>query len=254
MPKDRQAPLPLNMAARVASEIREEIASAKLKPDEFLPPEHMLMLRFAVSRPTLREALRILQSEGLVKIIRGSRGGAMILAPDPRRIAAYAGVLLQMRNTTIIEVFEARILVEPDALARVAQIGDRAVLSTLSQNVAAQHFLIEDRPAFYRAGRDFREVFLENCGSEALRLIGLMLGYIADRQLSLLSERLPYSVDQEARFLTAVRLKETMLEAMVGRRFDDVRACWVQYLRTYMNDLLKTTPDALRSMEPFPLV
>ena len=244
---------PPSTAQRVAGSLREEIAAGVIVPGEMLPPEHSVMQRFGVSRPTCREALRILQSEGLIEIVRGNKGGARVRAPDPRQLGAYAGVLLQMRNATIIEVYEARRLVEPDALVRVARIGDKAVLSQLAQNIASQRFLLEDRPSFYRAGRDFREIFLEHCGSETLRLIGLMLGYIADRQLSPLSYQLPHPHDERDLFGKAVAFKEALLRAMIAQDYTAVIGSWTGYLTLYVDSLRQMPAHVFVEAGQFPL-
>lgn len=243
----------LSTAERVAHVLRQEIASGQLPLDALLPAEHVLIERFGVSRPTCREALRILQSEGLVTIVRGNRGGARINAPAAERIAAYASVFLQMRQATIMDVFEARRLVEPHALARVALRGDSGVLSQLAQNATAQRFLVEDRPAFYKKAREFREIFLDHCGSEPLRLIGLMLDHIADRHLTLLSIELPHQAGQEDRFRASIDLKAAMIDSMIAKDIDDVKAKWDTYLVEYMEGLRTNTPEELRHGPPFAL-
>jgi len=53
------------------------------------------MIRFGVSRPTLREAIRILESEGLISISRGARGGASVLSPNINTAARHIGFVLQ---------------------------------------------------------------------------------------------------------------------------------------------------------------
>ena len=63
----------------VAAELRRQIVLGKLKQDDQLPSENALMEQFGVSRPTLREAFRILESEGAITVRRGVRGGAVDL-------------------------------------------------------------------------------------------------------------------------------------------------------------------------------
>ncbi|MET0362886.1 MAG: winged helix-turn-helix domain-containing protein, partial [Sphingobium sp.] len=60
----------------MADHLRMEIGTGHIKNADLLPPEPELMARFAVSRPTLREAIRILETEGLVTTSRGGRKGA----------------------------------------------------------------------------------------------------------------------------------------------------------------------------------
>lgn len=242
-----------NIADQIASTLRAEIAAGVWAIGQMLPAEHQLMERFGVSRPSCREALRILQSEGLLEIQRGNRGGARVVPPDPSRIALFAGVFLQMRNATITEVFETRMTIEPAAVRSFARHGSREILSQLAQNAASQRFIIHDRPTFYRRGRDFRELLVRNCGSESLRLLCLVIGEIADMQLSVLSHALPHDPDQESRFLTAIRMKEEMIAHVEAGDGDAAAQSWHGYLRYYLDRLHEITPPETRTMKPFPL-
>jgi DNA-binding GntR family transcriptional regulator len=85
----------------VAVELRRRIVRGELKKGESLPPEPELMRQFHVSRPTLREAFRILESERFITVRRGARGGARIHLPDPTMAAQYAGLLLRVRGATL---------------------------------------------------------------------------------------------------------------------------------------------------------
>jgi GntR family transcriptional regulator, transcriptional repressor for pyruvate dehydrogenase complex len=69
-----------------------------------------------VSRPTLREAFRILGAESLINVRRGARGGARVVAPDIAVAARYAGLLLQVTHTTIADMQAARVLREVVAM------------------------------------------------------------------------------------------------------------------------------------------
>ena len=62
----------------IAQNLRDKIISGELKKGGFLPPESQLMQDYGISRPTLREALRILENEELIEITRGSRSGCLL--------------------------------------------------------------------------------------------------------------------------------------------------------------------------------
>ena len=64
------------------------------------------MQRFGVSRPTLREALRVLEGESLLSIQPAPRGGARIHTPDGDAAARYAGLALQFRGATVADVYD----------------------------------------------------------------------------------------------------------------------------------------------------
>src|SRR5207302_10410087 len=86
-----------------------------------LPSEAVLMAEFAVSRPTLREAYRVLESESLISIRRGARGGARVQLPDGNVAASYAGLVLEYRGATLQDVYDARVLIEAPCAALLAR-------------------------------------------------------------------------------------------------------------------------------------
>jgi DNA-binding FadR family transcriptional regulator len=92
---------------QIADELRSLIVSGELSEGDSLGHEPDLVERFGVSRPSLREALRILEAEGLVTVVRGVRGGVVVHAPDQRMTARTAALVLQARNVPLADVFEA---------------------------------------------------------------------------------------------------------------------------------------------------
>ena len=72
------------------ADLRRQIIRGELAQGDALPTESDLMVRFGVSRPTLREAFRVLESENLIAIRRGARGGARVQPPDREVAARYA--------------------------------------------------------------------------------------------------------------------------------------------------------------------
>ncbi|MGE9809642.1 FadR/GntR family transcriptional regulator [Janibacter sp. G1551] len=110
----------------VAQALRTQIVRGEIAEGDALPSESALMASFGVSRPSLREAFRILESEQLIEVRRGSRGGAMALRPDVTVAARYLALLMQFEGVLLSEVFRARALIEPLALRLLAKEKDRA--------------------------------------------------------------------------------------------------------------------------------
>src|SRR3954469_12195433 len=106
-------PRPREKPQQIADELRGLIISGKLADGDSLGHEPDLVERFGVSRPSLREALRILETEGLITVVRGVHGGVVVHAPDERMTARTAALVLQARNVDLSDVFEARTLLEP---------------------------------------------------------------------------------------------------------------------------------------------
>jgi GntR family transcriptional regulator, transcriptional repressor for pyruvate dehydrogenase complex len=74
-------------AELVAPTLRRMVVDGQLTEGDFLPHETELMAHFGISRPTLREAVRVLESERLVEVRRGSRTGARVRLPGPEIVA-----------------------------------------------------------------------------------------------------------------------------------------------------------------------
>src|SRR5258707_5212277 len=82
-PNPRQLRQP-RLAELVADELRGQITSGALRDEDMLPKFDELLQEFQVSKPSLREALRILETEGLITVRRGNVGGAIVHAPGNR--------------------------------------------------------------------------------------------------------------------------------------------------------------------------
>ena len=124
-------------AALVAGYLRQQIVEANIQEGDDLPSEAVLMKQFDVSRPTLREALRVLESEGLLTVRRGSLGGFRVHAPDPRVAAQFAGRVLQHRGATLADIAQVRLMLEPQCAKLVAQHRTKSDLKRLKKCLEA---------------------------------------------------------------------------------------------------------------------
>ncbi len=101
---------------RVADALRADIVSGAVQPGERLPSEARLAERFAVSRSSVREALRTLASERLIATTRGATGGSTVQRLEPRHVSAMLGAniaaLANAQGCTTEEMDEVRELLE----------------------------------------------------------------------------------------------------------------------------------------------
>jgi DNA-binding FadR family transcriptional regulator len=108
---------------QVADQIRELIVTGELSPGDRLPNEAALSRDFGVSRATVREALRVLAAQGLIRTAKGAAGGSFVTLPTVDSISslvhANVNLLTETRHVTLEELLEARELVEVPA-ARLA--------------------------------------------------------------------------------------------------------------------------------------
>jgi DNA-binding FadR family transcriptional regulator len=105
----------------VAGQLRRLILTGDLADGDQLPPETQLTIQFGVSRPTVREAFRILETEGLISVARGSRNGARVNAPRIETSARYTSFALRAAGATLSETYEAQLAFEPFAARLLAE-------------------------------------------------------------------------------------------------------------------------------------
>ncbi|WP_235489098.1 winged helix-turn-helix domain-containing protein, partial [Frankia sp. AvcI1] len=84
-----------------------QIVRGELHEGDALPPEAVLMEQFGVSRPTLREAFRVLESEALISVRRGAHGGARVHTPNGHVAARYTALVLEHQHTTLADIHTA---------------------------------------------------------------------------------------------------------------------------------------------------
>lgn len=161
----------------IAAHVRREIARGRLRPGDRLPPEDELLARFRVARTTLREALRILESEDLIEIRRGRKGGPFVTTPSLDRVARGFALLLQLAGTTVLDLYEARELIEPQLAARLARSRTQADLDALARVVDATFDVAKagDRRAFAAAATRVHETLVERAGNTTLAHVAMLL-------------------------------------------------------------------------------
>ena len=113
-------------ADMVAERIRELIVTGQLADGERLPSLDGLLAEFGISGPTMREALRMLESEGLITVQRGKVGGAIVHRPSYTDAASTMALVLRSRNTEIADVARSLAVLERQCASLCARRSDRA--------------------------------------------------------------------------------------------------------------------------------
>ena len=133
--------------------------------------------RFGVSRPTLRQAFRILETEHLIAVQRGSRGGTTVLRPTTKLATRYLSDLLRHRKTTLGDVLTARLMIEPAAVVQLARSHDADAIKSLSALVDEQR-TAEDGAAAAKAADQFHVRLVELAGNPVLAQYCKLLHYL----------------------------------------------------------------------------
>src|SRR5512142_1794618 len=96
----------------IVRQVQASIADGKFAPGDRLPSEKELSEQFGLSRTTVRDALRILESQGLVSIRVGAGGGTFVASPSDQPLSQVLTNMLQLNGITTAELVEARMVIE----------------------------------------------------------------------------------------------------------------------------------------------
>jgi GntR family transcriptional regulator, transcriptional repressor for pyruvate dehydrogenase complex len=159
------------LAELVAASLRDDILSGRLREGDLLPPLDELLADFQVSAPAGREAIRILETEGLITVRRGNQGGAIVRLPGPGRIGYMASLILEAGQCSLDDVGIALRELEARCAALCAGVPDRdsAVVPALRAAIEAET-QAADTSAEDAAAARFHQLLVDGCGNAALIL------------------------------------------------------------------------------------
>lgn len=161
------------VAEIVASRLRDDILSGRLREGDVLPTQESLFHQFGVSPPAVREAIHILEVDGLVSVRRGNVGGAVVHLPSAERTAHMIGMVLQSRSATPADVSGALLHLEPICAGLCAARDDRAteVVPYLQVEIDRQTDQFGDASLYVPNARRFHEALVARCGNEPMILL-----------------------------------------------------------------------------------
>lgn len=162
------------MAELVAARLRRRIITGELDDGDELPREAQMLEELGVSRPSLREAIRILETEGLIRIRRGKVGGAIVKRPTPESAAYHLGLTLQSRQVTLDDLAIARHVLEP-ACAGLAAGQTRAqrkkIVDRLNALIDENEALVGEPYPFTESALRFHAAVVELCGNTTITVL-----------------------------------------------------------------------------------
>lgn len=167
------------VAELIADVLRNRILSGELEDGALLPKQDDLLEEFGTSKASVRESFRILETEGLITVLRGNVGGALVNRPKPETAAYMLSLVLQSRAVHLRDVGTALQYIEPLCAALCAGREDRAT-TVIPRLVKAHQALVEainadDEAASTPASRTFHEELVRCSGNETMILLAGVL-------------------------------------------------------------------------------
>ena len=157
----------------MADELRQQIVDGRLADGDLLPGQKQLVEHFNVSLVSVRESLRILETEGLVSVRRGNRGGAVVHAPAKSSAAYMLGLVLQSDSVPIADLCTALREFEPSCAALAALRPDRAttLVPELIQSNDLMAENLNDPEKFSEIGGEFHHLLARGCGNHTMVVV-----------------------------------------------------------------------------------
>ena len=226
---------------QVAEAIKDWIVEARFKAGDRLPSEPELIARFGMAKGTIREAMRILEAQGLIKSRTGPGGGAFVHEVSRDRAKALLGNYFYFQDLTIDHIYRLRRLLEPECAASLAGKLPDAALAELEANLATydrpSRSLEEERDQHVASLR-FHAILAENSDNP-------ILSFVIDFMVKLLSDVTVYR-----------KLYEPRNEALWERGRDHqlrllaaLRAGESETARTIMADHMDAAWSMMRAQE-----
>jgi GntR family transcriptional regulator, transcriptional repressor for pyruvate dehydrogenase complex len=216
------------MADRVATVLRRMLVRGEITEGTMLPPESELMERFGVSRPTLREAFRVLESESLIKVERGVRGGARVHRPRRQTLARYAGLILEYEGVTLKDVYDARVTIETPIVVQLAKDGDPAVIAELEEIVEREASLQPGGEAVDQL-TDFHAAIARLSKNKTLQMINEMLHHIIEKGNRALQPTTGTGAEQAVR--RSAKTHRMLLDLIKAGEAERAGELWSRHLR-----------------------
>ncbi|GAA4535872.1 FadR/GntR family transcriptional regulator [Pseudonocardia xishanensis] len=170
------------LAVLVASDLADEIVEAGLRPGDPLPNEARMLERLDVSRATLREALRVLETQGVIVVKTGRGGGPFVAEPQSRALADLLTINFRVLGVTFEEILVTRDTIEPALAAQAAANRTEADLAHLRSLVERME---EARGArdYSALNRDFHTTVATASRNRPLAVMWSAIGEVADGQV-----------------------------------------------------------------------
>lgn len=201
----------INKSEQVARLLLDRIIGSNLEPGSSLGTEAELLNAFRVSRPTLRESLRILESQGLLTLRPGPKGGILVARPNIESLVHTFSVLLRVNNVPFRDVLRARMAIEPALVRDAALYGTEDDFDEMQATIERLEEAGNDAAVVYRENREFHNIIARAAHNPVLEMFWSTIRVLASGEgagLRYSKSNRTHIIDSHKRILTALRARD----------------------------------------------
>ncbi|GAB2895669.1 FadR/GntR family transcriptional regulator [Paralcaligenes ginsengisoli] len=211
----------------LANKLREQILDGSIADGAMLPPERDLVEQTGLSRGSVREGLRILEAEGLIKTRSGRYGGSSVTRPSGAMVSNQINLFARVSGISLISIVEARVTLEP-ALARLAALNrtddDLKQLREISQRIVAAY---DDVPTYLDENVNWHCALAQASHNELLHTFTVSIAQLI-RDATAIKNMAPFDVRT-----AVIKAHDRILDAIVAKDPDTAERRMQRHVRAY---------------------
>jgi DNA-binding FadR family transcriptional regulator len=171
---------PATLPEYLARDLASYIVDRKLPEGTRLPPEREMRESLRVGKGTLREALRLLQTRGVITMRAGRMGGPVVRRPRSTDLSDALALILAYEATTVMDVMNARVALEPVIVRLAAQRISKRQIAVLQKTIDSMLEHVGEHEVFLEQNVKFFATLAEASGNPALKVVNEMLKVVID--------------------------------------------------------------------------
>lgn len=214
------AGIPRSKAEYVAQRLLDRIVTANHTTGTSIGTEADLLSQYDVSRPTLRESLRILESQGVLELRPGPKGGIIVTKPGTDILAHGLSVYLRMHDVPFLSVLRAREVIEPGLAAEAAENGTDEDFDKLQASIERMK-TIEDQDGFIAENRMFHSLVARASKNRVMEVFWSTISIVAageEHGIQYTTGNQSRVIDAHQKILDALRARDS---ALASARMDE---------------------------------
>jgi GntR family transcriptional regulator, transcriptional repressor for pyruvate dehydrogenase complex len=235
---------PPKAAMLVAQRIVQDAVRDGLKPGDLLEPERTMLETYQTGRGTLREALRLLEFQGVISLKPGPRGGPVLQNPDATHLGSTLILLMQLQSAPYRNVAEVRSALEPMISSLAAtRIPDESLVD-LRGTVDQMRADLDDQYSFLDANKRFHDIIAWSSGNT-------LFGYIIESLLGIM-DGAALGIDYPSfRRQAILKAHEEIYAALAARDTEASEARMREHIEAYERYIERKYPQLLERTIPW---
>lgn len=214
---------------RIVEQIEDAIARGQLKPGQRLPSERELVVQFGASRSTVREALRVLESSGVVRSRPGDPNGPEILPFSSTALTKQMTRLAQVDQLSLAELISFRMILDGSANMLAARLRSAEELAAMERTIAVMADAIDEGyDVFSEADVAFHDAIALASRNALIQISNQVVRGVV---LSLISDKVSRAIDSDALMRESLQHHQEVLKAI--RQRDGIAAAEISRRNLY---------------------